>query len=457
MGEIFLKKERLIMSIIIVALAVLSLVLAIKLTRKTESAIKVNTNEYDMAFYELVDYVQNVETYLAKSLVSTTAEHGAETLTHVWREADLAQSYLAMLPLESQEFENTEKFLNQVSEYSYSLSRKNIYNEELTDEDLANLQKMYDYSVELSNTLNQLSSELSNGEISWEELNDSDSTSDAVATQVSASISKDSFANLEQNFHEYSGLIYDGAFSEHIVTAEKKGVTGENIDEETAKQKVIEFVGEEKIKSIESLGISENASTPVYTFSIKTDIEDNITITITQKGGHIVYMNCDRKVEIEDISQDAANEIGKNFLEEKGFTNMQATYYLKQSGIVTINYGYVQDDVLMYADLIKVKIALDNGEILGIETTGYLNCHYERDLNVEKISIDEAKKNLNNDLQISSEKLVMIPTEYKTEILCYEFKGKLNDINFIIYINAETGIEEDVLIVTTTENGTLTM
>ena len=34
--------------------------------------------------------------------------------------------------IESQELENTEKFLNQVSDYSYSLSRKNIYNENLT-------------------------------------------------------------------------------------------------------------------------------------------------------------------------------------------------------------------------------------------------------------------------------------------------------------------------------------
>lgn len=450
-----MKKDRLIMSIIIVALSGLSLILAIKLSKKVESAVRVNTNNYDMAFYELVDYVQNVETYLAKSLITTTSEHGAETLTHVWREANLAQTYLAMLPLESQELENTEKFLNQVSEYSYVLSRKNIYNKDLTDEELANLQKLYEYSVDLSNTLNQLSTELGSGQISWDDL--SNSKNNAVATQVSATVTQDSFTNLEQNFHEYSGLIYDGAFSEHIVTVEKKGVTGDNIDEETAKQKVMEFIGENKVKKIDSLGMSENASTPVYTFSIKTENEDNINITITQKGGHIVYMNCDRNVEVEDISQDVANEIGRKFLEEKGFPNMEATYYLKQSGIVTINYAYVQNEVIMYADLIKLKIALDNGEILGMETTGYLNCHYERDLGTEKISIERAKKNLNDNLQIASQKLAMVPTEYKTERLCYEFKGKLNDIDFIVYINAQTGDEEDVLIITNTENGTLTM
>ena len=45
--------------------------------------------------------------------------------------------------IKNNELDNTEKFLNQVSEYSYSLSRKNIYNESLTDEDLKNLKDLH--------------------------------------------------------------------------------------------------------------------------------------------------------------------------------------------------------------------------------------------------------------------------------------------------------------------------
>ena len=74
-----------------------------------------------------------------------------------------------------------------------------------------------------------------------------------------------------------------------------------------------------------------------------------------------------------------------------------------------------------------------------------------------KITKEEAKKNLNNDLQIESEGMAVIPTEWKTEILCYEFKGKVDDREFLVYINAENGREEDILIITNTPNGTLTM
>ena len=450
-------KERLkkghMLSVIVILLVVVA-ILGIILYQKQREYRQASENSYNMAFYELVDYIQNVETYLAKSLISTTPEHGAETLTNLWREANLAQSYLSMLPVESQELENTEKFLNQVSDYSYSLSRKNIYNESLTEEDLANLEELHSYSTELENTLNQLSEDLNNGRFEWGELTKKGTV--AFAQQVD-NISKESFSNLEENFHEYSGLIYDGAYSEHMTSTEKKGLTGEEIDENTAKGLVEEFLGQDKIKEISSLGLSENATIPAYTFSITGNKDENINISISQKGGHIIYMNTNREVNTEILSEEEAKQKGKQFLEDKGYSNMQETYYITQEGIITINYAYKQEEVMAYPDLIKVKVALDDGEILGIETTGYLNNHTERDISNIQITSEEAKENLNPKLELESEGMAIIPTEWQTEILCYEFKGKVEDKEFLVYINAENRREEDILIITDTGNGVLTM
>ena len=439
---------------VIVTLLIIVAILGFLLYRKQREYRQASENSYNMAFYELVDYVQNVETYLAKSLISSTAEHGAETLTHLWREANLAQSYLARLPIESQELSNTEKFLNQVSDYSYSLSRKNIYNEDLTQEDLNNLKELHQYSVDLENTLNQLSVDLNEGRFKWDELTEKGTV--AFAQQVD-NISKESFSNLEENFHEYSGLIYDGAFSEHMTSQDPKALTGDDIDEETAKQKAVEFIGQDKCKEVNSLGLAENATIPVYDFSITNQNDETINISVSKKGGHIVNMNTNRDVSVESISQEEANNKGKEFLTSKGFENMKETYYLKQEGIVTINYAATQDDVVLYPDLIKVKVALDNGEVLGVETTGYLNNHTIRDVSNVKITVDEAKSSLNQDLQIESQGLAVIPTEWKSELLCYEFKGKVDDKEFLVYINAENGREEDILIITDTPNGTLVM
>ena len=433
------------------------IILGIILYQKQVQAKQVSENTYNMAFYELVDYVGNVETYLAKSLISTTPEQGAETLTILWREANMAQTYLARLPIESQELENTQKFLNQVSDYSYSLSRKNIYNESLGEEDLKNLQDLHTYSLELENTLNQLSEDINSGRITWGELT---KKGNPVFAQQVSSESKDGFSSLEENFHEYSGLIYDGAYSEHVNEGQMKFlVDKEDIDEEKAKNIALDFIGRDRVDEITSNGYIENGKIPAYDFSAKLKDGDDVYsyISISKKGGNVITMNCNRDVVAETISPDDAKNIGLDYLTKKGFPNMKDTYYIIQDGIITINYAYNQDDVIMYPDLIKVKMALDNGEVLGLETSGYLNSHVIRDINNVKIDKETAKQTINKQLTIESEGLAVIPTKWNTEILCWEFKGKVNENEFLVYINAENGKEEDILVIKDTPNGVLTM
>ena len=427
--------------------------LGYSLYKKNRESTLANENLYNQSLYELVYYMDNVKNYLAKATISTSPVSGAETLTNVWREANLAQTYLSMLPIQAHELENTEKFLNQVSDYSYSLSRKNFEGEKLSDEDLENLQELHKYSIEINNVVNQISFDLNAGNLKWKDLTGNRDVD--FAQQVSFDFSLAS--SLEENLHQYSGLIYDGAYSEHIVSEEKKGLKGEKISEEDAKNKAKEFIGNENIQEISSYGFSENVPIPSFTFNIKNKNDENITISISQKGGDIVFMNSDKKVEQENIGYEEANEKAKEFLEQKGFENMKQTYYLKNDGVMTINYAYSQDGVLMYPDLIKVKVSLDDGQILGIETTGYLNNHTERDISKVKITKEQAREKLNKKLNIQSEILAVIPTEWKTEILCYEFKGKVEDTEYLVYINAENGEEEQILIITNTPNGVLTM
>lgn len=445
-------KKNIFWIILIISIAII-IILAYLLFKKNKEVQLVNTNLYNSNFYELVDYIQNVETYLSKSTISTSSTHSAETLTYLWREANLAQTYLSELPIQSQELENTSKFLNQVSDYSYALSRKNIKGEDLTEEELKNLEELHSYSLELENTLNELALELENGALSWKDLTKKDNGQ--FAQSVSSSL--DIFDQLEQNFHEYSGLIYDGAFSEHLTSSNPKMIKGDEISEEDAAKKAKDFLGENNVSEISNLGANENANILAYNFSIKNNDGKTTYISISKKGGYVIYSSFNREIKEQKLNYEEANNKALEYLKQKGFDNMKETYYLAENGILTINYAYVQQDIIMYPDLIKIKVALDNGEILGIETTGYLSNHEERNLKTAKITKEEAKKKLNKHLNIMSEKMAVIPTEYKTEIFCYEFKGKIDDREFIVYINAETGEEEDILVIYNTPNGVLTM
>ena len=410
-------------------------------------------NRYNESFGNLVNYMNSVESLLAKSMISKNPEYAAETLTEVWRDSNLALVYLSEMPMNSEKLSQTAKFLNQVSDYSYSLSRKNIQNEALSNEDFENLKTLHQYSVQLEGTLNQLSEELYDGTIEWKELTKNNSLEYAQAVD-NVSV----FSNIDADLTKYEGLIYDGAYSDHVNKTEKVGLVGNDISQEEAQGKVQEFLGADKIENIEFNQFLENANIPSYDFTVKLkDQENKLNIEISKKGGFVVEMQNNREVTQENLSQEEANEIGKNFLAQKGFDNMKETYFTKLSNIVTVNYAYEYDGIVAYPDLIKVKIALDNGEILGIETDGYLNSHTSRSFGDVKLTIDQAREKLNPDLEILDEGMAIIPTEWKTEILCYEFKGKANDREFLVYINCETGKEEDILVILDTPGGTLTV
>ena len=128
-----------------------------------------------------------------------------------------------------------------------------------------------------------------------------------------------------------------------MTNPERKGLTGEEIDEDKAKQIAEEFIGKDKIKEINSNGVSENANIPSYDFAVKTgnNNDTNLWISVSRKGGHVVFMNYNRDASVEVITTEKANELGKEFLNTRGISNMKETYYMKQDGIVTVSYTHL--------------------------------------------------------------------------------------------------------------------
>ena len=95
-------KDRHMLSIIVVLFSII-VILGIYTYKKQTEFRQASENSYNLAFFEVVDYVQNVEVYLAKSLISNSPESGAESLSNVWREANMAMVSLAQLPIATNE------------------------------------------------------------------------------------------------------------------------------------------------------------------------------------------------------------------------------------------------------------------------------------------------------------------------------------------------------------------
>ena len=404
-------------------------------------------NQYNRAFYDMVGYVNNVETLLVKSLITSTPEKTASTLQEAWRQSNFAQAYLGQLPVAQDILANTSKFLSQVGDFSYSINNNSMGGKPLSDKEFKSIQDLHGYAAALGKSLDALQEELNSGRIKWGELSQK---GPGVFQKVSANAAAQQFENIDKTFQEYPRLIYDGPFSDHLSETESKGLTGEVLSEEKVKEKVIQFFGKDRVESVGSTGKNDSGPIKTYSYTVKfkgAPEEQMASVDFTQKGGHPYWMIYNRPVNEKKIDIDKAKRLGKEFLAKHGFENMVDTYYLSEDGTAVINYAHKQDDVIMYPDLIKVKIALDTGEVVGLESKGYLSSHTARKIQEPKLTMEEARAKINSRIKIDSSGLAIIPTNFKTELLTYEFKGKFNNQDFIVYINALTGKEENILMI----------
>ena len=105
----------------------------------------------------------------------------------------------------------------------------------------------------------------------------------------------------------------------------------------------------------------------------------------------------------------------------------------------------------------KLHIFSNNCNFYLSRNTFYIFNHTKREDIKPSITLEEARKVINENVEIKKEGMAIIPTDSKMEVLTYEFRGILDEREFLVYINAKTGIEEKILIIIDTLGGTLTM
>ncbi len=413
-------------------------------------------NQYNRAFLDLTNYVDNVEVLLAKSLITSTPVSTSGMLEEVWRQANLAQTNIGQLPIAPPVLEKTSNFLTQAGDMAYALNTKTMNGSTLSEAEYQNLKKMHGFAVSLQKSLSGIESKINAGERIWGK-GTSGRGFQMAATQKASNPQTSQIENIDKNFQEYPSLIYDGPYSDHMLKSKPLGLPDNKVTAEQARDKIIDRVGKSNIKEVKQLESRTGSGIETYRFQVIYQNNDTAEIEITKQGGMLYWMLKNRAIGKVSYTMEKAKEAASSFLTRNGIKDMVDTYYEKTDGIAVISYQYKQNNVIVYPDLIKVKVALDNGEILGVESKGYLYNHRKRDLPKPKLTVEEARKKINNKINITSQGMAIIPTDFKTEKFCYEFKGKVDDRNFIIYINAQTGAEEDVLMLIINENGQLTM
>ena len=112
-----------------------------------------------------------------------------------------------------------------------------------------------------------------------------------------------------------------------------------------------------------------------------------------------------------------------------------------------------EGELRLYPDQIKIQVALDNGEIIGFDAVPYLLYHHRRDLPEPQVSPEEAAAQLRPEIQLKEKRLALIPLPGGKEVLTYELLCGYEAQDYLIYINALTGAEENILKLINTAGG----
>lgn len=459
-SDLWQKKRRMSWAVPIAIIAVLALAgvstWGYYQSKQLNSLRIMMNNQYSRAFLDLNEYVDNLEVLLAKTMVTSTTKGTSTMLEEVWRQANLAQTNMGQLPAAPPILEKTSNFLTQVGDMAYAYNTKTMNGLPLSDNEYGSIQKMHGYALSLQNSLHGIEEQINNGKMSWGIAGGPRQ----LTSQNTKYLQTTQFENVDKNFQEYPSMIYDGPYSDHMMKVKPVGLKSRKVDAAKAEDIVRKAIGKDKIQSISRLEDNNEGSIKTYRFKVafkNSDNDGSAEIDITQQGGQIYWMLRNRAVSSGKMSMNAAKKAAVDFLKKNGFSSMTDTYFMRNDGVATICYAYEQAGVTAYPDLVKVKVALDNGEILGIEAKGYLYNHKLRDIPPTQLTIEQARDKINKNLKIEKQGKAIIPTDFKTEKYCYEFQGAVDDMKFILYINALTGVEEDILMLVSTDSGSLTM
>ncbi len=424
---------------------------SVVLAKKHTQSLLYMENQNRRAFTELTQSVRNIDVALSKAILTREPAILNQLSHEITANAAFAKSSLGQLPITDINLDKTQKYLAQVGDYTVYLAEKTQKNQSVSEADVETMFSLLGYADHLSNTLLSLEETYFNQNATFSDMMEFTQKVNAASEEEA----DNQFTVLEQEFGNYPRLIYDGAFSDHLDNRQAEYLSDKaEITKKEAQQAARNFLGNDRVKSIKLNGESQNTVPAAYNFTGKLSDDTDYAIDITKQGGEVLYYLNSRQNHSNNLSAEQAMEKGMAFLSSLGKGNFTASYYEVGDGFLTMNCCPLNGDIREYPDLIKLRISLDNGEITAYEAKGYLMNHRER--SVPEFEPFHPEEYIHPKIEISSVNRALIPRDDGREIYAYELKGKLNQRDYLVYVNAQTGHTEQILLVVENENGVLT-
>jgi len=412
-------------------------------------------SDYQREFYSVLEQVEQLDPLLSKSLVASSSKQQVFYLTEIWSRATASQGALGQLPFLDINLSASRKFLAQMGDYAYSLAKQVAGGREMETEQRKHLQNFSRQVKEYTGTLRETEETMYQKNFRW-----TSAITRPPTRMARASVDEfQGFVDMEQRFQGLPVLIYDGPFSDHLESQKPKGLKGAKISRQEAEKNAERFANQDLGGSYGTVD-TDRINGKIEGYSVALDGKNRpgiVRVDLSTQGGHVLSMLNSRKVERTLLGNQEAEEKAREFLEKRGFKNLVPTYAKSEDHTRIIVFVAREGEVRLYPDQIKVQVALDNGEVVGFDSVPYLIYHHQRNLPKPQISPEEAVGKLRPEIQVKEKRLALIPLSGGKEILTYELLGNYEREDYLIYINALTGAEENIFKLIKTAEGQLSI
>ena len=431
----------------VITLSLATLILASALTftvlTPTESDNRLETS-YRRAFFDTVEQVDNMDLNLSKALASRDSGALQLYLVDLAVNSELAENNIQQLPIEDESKFYTTKIINQVGDFAKYLNKKAVNGEAFTSADYENLKNLYKANVALKNAL-QAAMRNMDGDYAFSDMG-KDFEGNALLKN---------FDELQELSVEYPELIYDGPFSDGRDNVEMKGLVGGEITEAEAVDIFGNLFKDYELKNVSFAGRTTGKA---ETFGVQAEVKgENLYAQISVIGGKLLMFSYAGSCGEVNFEQDYAVEKALEFLASAGMENMKPVWINLHNNLYTINFAPEIDGVIIYPDLVKVRVCAETCMIIGMEATGYYANHTERTIATPALTKAQARNCVSAEIAVETARLAIVPIGESSEKLCYEFSGEYDGETYYVYIDAESGRQVAMFKVINSEEGSLLM
>lgn len=394
-------------------------------------------SQYQRAFHQLIDHTVNIESRLSKLMVSTNQKQQVVDLDNVRQHATAASEVLAELPLSTVQLGKTISFYNSVMQTADALALKLLDGQPLNDQDRSSLKDLHNASVYARDELYQVSQVASSGRMRWID-----------AEQLSASDYRGGTKNpLVENLLRFDGGLQVQAQPSSVKPY--KGVTGADVSAQQAVDTGATFTGD--ILQTGTLRPAQQVAgaLPAYQMDGTAKGGQRLIMQVTRKGGHPLWIMATRIPGQHTLSRDQAIAKAEDFVRTRtsffdstGGLTFVPTTYGESENIALVTLAPKQGDVIIYPDSVDVKVAMDNGEILGFNARDFLQNHTDRGTMTPKLTEQEALAKVSPSMTVQGVSKALVVNDRGQEVLTYEVRGTAGNLPYQVFINAQDGTEE---------------